>query len=549
MKKAIITVLGVLFLLNSAFAQDKISEPEKIALTGKIWGFLKYYHPVVAAGKFNWDEELFKILPKVKASSTKQDLSDVYLAWIQELGQVKECKKCKAGDKQDIFDKNFNLNWISNSQILSSAVIKELLFIEQNRHQGTKYYVTTFQNVGNINVTNEIIYKNLDWTNENLRLLTLFRYWNIVEYFFPYKYQTDTNWDEVLNQLTTKFLYSKTELDFHLAMLELIVSIDDSHAGLFTEVMSDFFGKYMMPAYFEVVEDKVVLTRYYNETFAKKDDLKIGDVITKIDGQSLEEIFSNRAKYITGSNISRKRYNSYHAIFKGTTDSVTIEYIRDHQSKTKKVSRYLYGDFDYKPKVSTERYKILEGNIGYVNMELLTIEEVPDVMETLKDTKSIIFDIRNYPKGTLYSIAYYINSAEREFYKVISPDLNYPGKFIWRNGTICGYNGDLKYKGRVLLLVNEKAQSHAEFTIMCLQTGDNVTTIGSQTSGADGNASLIEMAGGEKTKITGIGIFYPDKTETQRKGIKIDLIVKPTIKGIIEGKDEVLEKAIELVKN
>lgn len=549
MKKAIITVLGVLFLLNSAFAQDKISEPEKIVLTGKIWGFLKYYHPVVAAGKFNWDEELFKILPKVKASSTKQDLSDVYLAWIQELGQVKECKKCKAGDKQDVFDKNFNLNWISNSQILSSAVIKELLFIEQNRHQGTKYYVTTFQNVGNINVTNEIIYKNLDWTNENLRLLTLFRYWNIVEYFFPYKYQTDTNWDEVLKQLTTKFLYSKTELDFHLAMLELIVSIDDSHAGLFTEVMSDFFGKYMMPAYFEVVEDKVVLTRYYNETFAKKDDLKIGDVITKIDGQSLEEIFSNRAKYITGSNISRKRYNSYHAIFKGTTDSVTIEYIRDHQTKTKKVSRYLYGDFDYKPKVSTERYKILEGNIGYVNMEVLTIEEVPDVMETLKDTKSIIFDIRNYPKGTLYSIAYYINSAEREFYKVISPDLNYPGKFIWRNGTICGYNGDLKYKGRVLLLVNEKAQSHAEFTIMCLQTGDHVTTIGSQTSGADGNASLIEMAGGEKTKITGIGIFYPDKTETQRKGIKIDLIVKPTIKGIIEGKDEVLEKAIELVKN
>ncbi len=549
MKKAIITVLGVIFLLNSAFAQDKISEPEKIVLTGKIWGFLKYYHPVVAAGKFNWDEELFKILPKVKASSTKQDLSDVYLAWIQELGQVKECKKCKAGDKQDVFDKNFNLNWISNSQILSSAVIKELLFIEQNRHQGTKYYVTTFQNVGNINVTNEIIYKNLDWTNENLRLLTLFRYWNIVEYFFPYKYQTDTNWDEVLKQLTTKFLYSKTELDFHLAMLELIVSIDDSHAGLFTEVMSDFFGKYMMPAYFEVVEDKVVLTRYYNETFAKKDDLKIGDVITKIDGQSLEEIFSNRAKYITGSNISRKRYNSYHAIFKGTTDSVTIEYIRDHQTKTKKVSRYLYGDFDYKPKVSTERYKILEGNIGYVNMEVLTIEEVPDVMETLKDTKSIIFDIRNYPKGTLYSIAYYINSAEREFYKVISPDLNYPGKFIWRNGTICGYNGDLKYKGRVLLLVNEKAQSHAEFTIMCLQTGDHVTTIGSQTSGADGNASLIEMAGGEKTKITGIGIFYPDKTETQRKGIKIDLIVKPTIKGIIEGKDEVLEKAIELVKN
>ena len=548
MKKAIITILGVIFFFNSVFSKDQISETEKLALTGKIWGFLKYYHPNVAAGKFNWDEELFRILPKVKASRTKEDLSQVYFEWIQRLGRVKECKKCKAGGKQEIFDKNFNLNWINNSQILTSAVIKELLFIEQNRHQGKKYYVTTYKKVGHINVTNETIYKNLDWTNENLRLLTLFRYWNIVEYFFPYKYQTDTKWDEVLNQLISKFLYPQTELDFHLAMLELIVSIDDSHAGLYTELMADFFGEYMMPVYCEIIEDKVVITRFFNEALAEKDDLRIGDIITKIDGQSLEDIFSNRSKYIAGSNISRKRHNSYHAILKGSTDAVTIEYIRDNQTKTKKVSRYLYGDFNYKPKVSTESFKMLEGNIGYVNMGVLTIKEVPAVMEALKDTKSIIFDIRNYPRGTLYSIAYYINSAERDFYKVTSPDLNYPGKFIWRNGPRCGYNGDLKYKGQVLLLVNEKAQSHAEFTIMCLQTGDNVTTIGSQTSGADGNASLIEMAGGEKTMITGIGIFYPDKTETQRKGIKIDLIVKPTLEGILEEKDEVLEKAIGLVK-
>jgi len=450
MKKAIITILGVIFLLNFTLANDQISEAEKLALTGKVWGFLKYYHPNVAAGKFNWDEELFRILPKVKASGTKEDLSQVYLEWIQGLGRVKECKKCKTVGKQEIFDENFNLNWINNSQILTSAVIKELLFIEQNRHQGKKHYVTTYKKVGNINITNETIYKNFDWTNENLRLLTLFRYWNIVEYFFPYKYQTDTNWDEVLNQLISKFSHPKTELDFHLAMLELIVSIDDSHAGLYTDVMTDFFGKYMMPVYCEIIEDKVVVTHFFNEALAEKDDLRIGDVITKIDGQSLEDIFFNRSKYITGSNIARKRHNFNHAILKGSTDTVTIEYIRDNQIKIKKVFRYIYEDFNYKPKVSTESFKMLEGNIGYVNMGVLTIEEVPSIMEALKDTKSIIFDIRNYPKGTLYSIAYYINSDERDFYKVTSPDLDYPGKFIWRNGSRCGYKGDLKYKGQVL---------------------------------------------------------------------------------------------------
>ena len=103
----------------------------------------------------------------------------------------------------------------------------------------------------------------------------------------------------------------------------------------------------------------------------------------------------------------------------------------------------------------------------------------------------------------------------------------------------------MKYKGKVIILVNETSQSHAEFTAMILQTGDNAITIGSQTSGADGNVDRFEMVGGYKTMITGIGIFYPDETETQRKGIKIDIEVKPTIQGIIDRKDEVLERAIE----
>ena len=48
--------------------------------------------------------------------------------------------------------------------------------------------------------------------------------------------------------------------------------------------------------------------------------------------------------------------------------------------------------------------------------------------------------------------------------------------------------------------------------------------------------------------ISGIGVYYPDGTETQRVGIVPDVEVKPTIKGLTEGKDEVLEKALEWIK-
>jgi hypothetical protein len=47
--------------------------------------------------------------------------------------------------------------------------------------------------------------------------------------------------------------------------------------------------------------------------------------------------------------------------------------------------------------------------------------------------------------------------------------------------------------------------------------------------------------------ISGIGVFYPDRTPTQQIGIVPDLEVLPTIQGVREGRDEVLEAAVSHV--
>ena len=62
------------------------------------------------------------------------------------------------------------------------------------------------------------------------------------------------------------------------------------------------------------------------------------------------------------------------------------------------------------------------------------------------------------------------------------------------------------------------------------------------------NVSGISLPGGLQTMISGIGIYYPDGTQTQRVGIVPDVEIEPTINGIKRGKDEVLEKAIEIIK-
>ena len=83
---------------------------------------------------------------------------------------------------------------------------------------------------------------------------------------------------------------------------------------------------------------------------------------------------------------------------------------------------------------------------------------------------------------------------------------------------------------------------------MAFQTAPEATVIGSTTAAADGNVSQIVLPGNVRTGISGIGVYYPDGHETQRVGIALDVEVKPTIRGIIEGRDELLEKAIEIIK-
>ena len=105
------------------------------------------------------------------------------------------------------------------------------------------------------------------------------------------------------------------------------------------------------------------------------------------------------------------------------------------------------------------------------------------------------------------------------------------------------------YKGKIIIIVNETTQSKAEYHALAWRNAPNAKVIGSTTAGADGNVSDIYLPGGIKTMISGIGILTHDGKETQRVGIIPDIEVKRTIKGLKEGKDELLLKAIELIEN
>ncbi len=535
------------FCIYGAFSQ---SSPASGNITTfiKVWGFLKYYHPSVATGEKDWDKEFterfnsFILLPDKEAQNSYINL------WISSLGEVTKCDTCEK-DERTLFKNNYNLDWLQNESVFNRNVINQLTFIKKNRNQKSNYYIQQIENVGNTSFENEKPYKDSIYPSEPLRMLTLSRFWNIIEYFYPYKYKVGQNWDSVLCNLIPKFKNASDTTAYHLAILEMISSINDTHAEFYSRYTNRFFGTYWPPFTYSVIDDKAVVTGFYNDSICRLYDIQIGDAFLSVNQMPVQQIINERYKYISASNHATKIRNFFYAIFNGQTKGVATTFERDGIVFSKEVKRFPIDSFHYKGRYNYafDTTQMLAGNIGYVNLGTLKKDQVDSVMPQFMHTRALILDGRNYPASIIQKICKYLNPHRVPMAVFTLPLLNFPGMYEYTAMDSCGTENPEYYIGKIVLIFDEHTQSFGEFMMMALSTAPNVVKVGSQTAGADGDVSTIYLPGKLETSFSGIGVYYPDGTETQRIGIVPDIEVKPTIESIRAGRDVYMEAALSVI--
>lgn len=544
MHKFTIAIVCSLFICNSLTAQPISSETAKrLYYTAKVWGFLKYYHPGLNWSKKNADPILLTLVPRIIAAANDDEFNSALDSLFNFAGPVSS----RSGSLPQLADRekrNFDLSWF-HSPIFSSSNAARLDSIYANfRQEPNNYYNwNTNSNSGYIYSIQENLYATVKTLKMEYKLMYFFRYWNIVNYYYPYKYAMDRAWDSTLLDFIPKCLSVTTDTSFHLFFAQLQSRFNDSHGFTSSSLFFYYFGSHYFPFYVGFTEGKTVIIRVLDSASG----VKQGDVIIAIDGVDINHFRDSLRPFAGGSNPASVERNTNSFIERGKSLNSILLLEDGSGTRTVSVSRK---DTTYPPATNVPPvWKILPGNVGYVDMGRLQPANVDSMYSQLKKTKAIIFDTRNYPNGTMYAICAHILREQHEFVKFTSPVPNYPGTLIYEEpGYSCGpiTTNDDWYQGKVLILMNEQTQSHAEFTIMSLKTHPNAITIGSQTAGADGNVIAVNVMGGLSLYYTSIGVYYPDWSETQRIGIKPDIEVKPTVLGIREGRDEVLEKALSV---
>ncbi|MBE9575907.1 S41 family peptidase [Flavobacterium proteolyticum] len=531
------------FDAGSKFEITNLNEIQKrnLFVLGKVWGFVKYYHPVIAEGKISWDYELFRMLPKINSQNFDGEL----VQWISKLGTFKTTTQKLP--KESIIKLLPNTKWISDTNLISSELSSLLQKINSAERSDKNYYIKLHRSVNNPNFTDEKVYSKMEYSDTGVKLLAVFRYWNMIEYFSPNRHLMDENWDSVLTEFIPRITATKDQKEYTLTLLELIGKIQDTHANIwgYNSVLDAFFGENIAPVKIKFVENKAVVVKLQDEF--KDANLQVGDVIVSVNGVKVEDWLNNNLKYFPASNYPTQLRDVARKILRTNDNSIRLTIENNSGVKDVLVSTIKNKYFKEGP-VS---HKIINENIGYIYPGTLKKGEINEIMDKFLDKKGLIVDLRCYPSDfIIFSLSNYLLNEKKDFVKFTAGDIKTPGLFTFRGGEmqVGGKNKDA-FKGKVIILVNEETQSQAEYSAMALRVAPNAKVLGSTTAGADGNVSTIILPGNIFTYISGIGVITPDGSETQRIGIVPDIKMEPTIKGIRSGKDELLEKAIDLINN
>jgi carboxyl-terminal processing protease len=549
-RRTLFFFIVALLLNNISFAQDTAFEIEKHKSLCQVWGYLKYYHPDVANGKYDWDKILIDKYTQIQAIGNEKDLQVFYHQWLLELGGTAQCdvNKFPTPTLKDSLFWNWETSWLNESKCFSNSFSNVLKCLFVNKNFEKNAYVSLDNRNGSVAKFNEKGYKEMKFPNEEYRYLACCRLWNCIKYFCPYQYNLKIKWDDRLKQFITLFTDAKSKEAYEDAIRAMMVTLDDAHAQ--SGLLYDLTFRYKNFPSFQTsyLQDTLFVTRV-DEKISQKENIQFGDAILEFNGTPIKKYTDSLYNLFSGSESFKKRYLGEN-VFRTNTSTIKLKILRGGKVETVETTQ-LSEPVVSKPSFDLHEVTTFDNDkIGYISFGYVSTKTLKKTLEDFCKTKeSIIIDLRKYPIDEMDIAMDYLLPKKARFVYYSEPNFKQPGLFLFTEPQYCGKNNPDYFKGKVVVICGEYTISYGEQLCAMLKNCPRVKFVGEHTAAADGNICSVELPGANKARFTGIGVYFSNGVLIQHNGVKVDYEVLKTMNNVRLRKDARLEKAIEIIKN
>jgi C-terminal processing protease CtpA/Prc len=555
----------LLTTLAVAQAQTLPSETDRLVSTARLWITVKYFSPALASRNLDWDQALVAALPKIRSAQTPADYQAAIDSMMQKLeapGSPSDSSASSAtglriwlhhglppetGEPSNHFYSAFlykpaglreevsvPMGGFNVLVPLSEAVIGPAVPSPPSAHIYSEPYPAT-----------------------ELRILAAFKIWGVFHYFFAYRDLMDEDWDALFPQYLPRLMAAKDALEYNLAIAEWVTHAADSLAMVDSETLTHYFGEAPPGLRLRVVEKHIVITEVLDPE-ALKAGVKVGDVVKKVDGETLVDRFKREAQYVSASTPQRLAADVANRILNGPEGSNAALTLEDHAGNRKEVTLKRRKDFaaTLHTESSSEPVKTLRGGVGYADLRGLKRPDVEAMFEKFRSAPAIIFDMRGLPVDDVITAIAPRLATEPDVPSAIvtgpivaAPDLPQgliasPSSSYFFLQTI-GNSDKWKYRGKTLMLVDERTIGAGEQAALSLEAANKTEFIGTPSAGANSVLTNFTIPGGITISFSGEDIRHANGGKLQRMGLQPNVSVASTLVGIRTGRDEVLEKALD----
>jgi hypothetical protein len=378
--------------------------------------------------------------------------------------------------------------------------------------------------------------------DRGLRLGDVALAWGVFRHFYPYFDVVKTDWNAELPKALRAAAEDKNAEAFTHTLRRLTAPLEDGHVRVFGPDQ----GRQAVPLELLMVEGQPVVSR--GQPNAKI--LPAGTQILSVDGEPAEQRLARLKGEISAATegwMNTRLAEEFLAGDPGTKVKVTyctVAGFRGEATLTREVN--FWGPRETgKP----EKLAELKPGIWYVDLDRITDKDFEGALPKLAAAKGVVFDLRGYPK-VHPAFLQYLSDKPLESARWNKPMVTQPNGKGWTWDTTGRWNLEPKaprIAGKLVFLTGGGAISYAESCMGIVEAYKLAEIIGEPTAGTNGNVNHISLPGGYNISWTGMKVLKHDGTPHHGVGIHPTVPVKPTIKGLAEGRDEVLEKGIEVV--
>jgi C-terminal processing protease CtpA/Prc len=366
--------------------------------------------------------------------------------------------------------------------------------------------------------------------------------WNIPQHFYPYFDVVETDWLAALRTAVTRAATDADGAQFLRTLQWLTAQLHDGHAGV---GWHNAPPQKAPPLCLRWVGDQLAVTQVAPGSAG---GLRPGDVILGIDGRSAAEALAAEEELVSAATPHWRRLAAIWNVLAGPEGSQIALKVRSPNGHTRLVRLSRTEPTPRLERRDTPALAEVRPGIVYMDLDRVTEDQFNAALDQLPAAKGLILDLRGYPEFTNVWVSHLIDEP------IASPQFHVPTPrrpdregmtFHFANWSVDPEAP--RFRGKVAFLTDARAMSRPEVWAGMVEHYRLAEIVGETTAGTNGEVNWSRLPAGYDLTWTGMKLLKHDGSQHHGVGIHPTVPVSPTLRGIAEGRDEILERAIEVV--